>query len=93
MYGKDTSEAVREHEAQCDQLCIYLCALTEVPWSPATTTFCYLYFSSALPLGISRLHIPAFCTLFCDLAGLQTCNICVFALAAGSPLPLFIQAI
>ena len=94
MYGKDTSEAVREHEAQCDQLVIdfNLRALTEVPWSSATTTFCYLYLSSALHLGISRLHIPAFCTLFCDLAGLQTGNICVSAPAAGSPLPLLIQA-
>src|SRR6266436_5244349 len=86
---------VKQCENMCDQLVISLClrALTQVPWSPATTTFCYLYLSSALPLGISRLHIPAFCTLFCDLAGLPTGNICVSAPAAGSPLPLFIQAI
>ena len=94
MYGQDTSEAVREHEAKCDQLMIdlYLRALTQVPWSPATTTFCYLYLSSALHLGISRLHIPTFCSLFHDLVGLQTGHICVFAPAAGSPLPLIIWA-
>ena len=92
MYGQDTSEAVREHKAQCAQLVIDLClrALTQVPWSPATTTFPYLHLSSALPLGISRLHIPAFCTLFYCLVGLQTGNLCAFAPAAGSPLPLFI---
>jgi len=51
MYGKDTSEAVQELKAQCDQLVIdlYLRALTEVPWPPATTTSCYLYLSSELP--------------------------------------------
>jgi hypothetical protein len=71
---------------------LYLRALTEVPWPPTSTTFCYLYLSSALPLGISRLHIPAFCTLFYCLVGLKTGNLCVFAPAAGSPLPLLIQA-
>jgi hypothetical protein len=58
-------EAVREHEAQCDQLVINLClrALTQVPWSPATTTFSYLHLSFALPMGISMLPIPTFCML------------------------------
>ena len=94
MYGQDTSKAVREHEAQHDQFVIdlYLRALTEVPQPPATTTLPYLYLSSALPLGISRLHIPTLCTLFYDLVGLQTGNICVFAPAAGSPLPFIIWA-
>jgi hypothetical protein len=94
MYGQDTSEAVQEHEAQCDQIVInlYLFALTEVPWPPATTTPPHLYLSSALPLGISRLHIPIFCKLFPDLVGFQTGNICVFSPAAGSSLPLIIWA-
>ena len=90
------SEAVREH-AQCDRLVInfklyLLRALTEVLWPPATTTLPYLYILSALPLGISRLHIPTLCTLFYDLVGLQTGNICVFVPAAGSSLPLIIWA-
>ena len=88
------SEAVREREAKCDQLVIdlYFRALTDFPRHPATTTLPYLYLSLALHLGISRLSIPAFCTLFYGLVRLQTGNICVFAPAAGSPHPLLIQA-
>jgi|SRR5882762_12019515 len=94
MYGKDMSEAVREREAKCDRLVIdyYFRALTELPWHPAAITLPYLYLSSVLHLGISRLSILAFCTLFYGLVDLQIGNICVFAPAAGSPHPLLIQA-
>jgi hypothetical protein len=72
---------VREHDAKCDQFVIALSclvphALTQAPWSPATTTFPYLYLSFALRLGICRLPIPVFCTLFYCLVGLQTGKLC-----------------
>jgi len=98
---QEAMEPLLEHEgttrSQVDRIRLRVLALLHwcfyhTFWPCTSTTFCHLYHSSALHLGISRLSIPALCTLFYGLVGLQTGNICVFAPAAGSPHPLLIQA-